>query len=149
MTILISPSIHQSNSWTHPALERQSWLRKHPFAGFCMVINYILVGSYKKFQPILLSYFGENAFFVFFHWFSLGPTGIKGARNQMLPWKAPNDPKTLPMGILHEYMPCWTTLGPFRYPRGSQNGPKEHQNGLNGSKSPEWLKMSLHDSKWP
>ena len=70
------------------------------------------------------------------HWFSPGPTGIKGATDQMLPWKAPNDPKTLPMGILHEYMSCWTTLGPFRYPRGPQNGPKQHQKGL------EWLKIT-------
>ena len=28
----------------------------------------------------------------------------------------PNDPKTLPMGILHDYMSCWTTLGPFQRP---------------------------------
>ena len=31
----------------------------------------------------------------------------------MLPWKTPNDPKTLPMGILQDYKSCWTTLGPF------------------------------------
>ena len=42
----------------------------------------------------------------------------------------PNDPKTLPMGILHDYMSCWTTLGPFQRPTG---GPK----------------MALHDPKWP
>ena len=24
-------------------------------------------------------------------------------------------------------MSCWTTLGPFRYPLGPQNGPKQHQ----------------------
>ena len=30
----------------------------------------------------------------------------------------PNDLKILPMGILHDYMLCWTSLGPFRYPRG-------------------------------
>ena len=41
------------------------------------------------------------------------PTGVKGAAHQMLPWKAPNDPKTLPMGRLHDYKSCWTTLGPF------------------------------------
>ena len=48
----------------------------------------------------------------------------------------PNDPKTLPMGILHDYMSCWSTLGPFRYPRGPQNDPKQHQKGL------EWLKIT-------
>ena len=31
----------------------------------------------------------------------------------------PNDPKTLPMGILHDYMSCWTTLGPFQRPTGA------------------------------
>ena len=50
--------------------------------------------------------------------------------------KAPNDLKTLPMGILHDYMSCWSTLGPFRYPRGPQNDPKQHQKGL------EWLKIT-------
>ena len=73
-------------------------------------------------------------------------TRIKGAMGQMLPWKAPNDPKTLPNGILHDYMSCWTTLGPFGYPRGPQNGPKQHQNGL------EWLKitrMAQNGTAWP
>ena len=50
--------------------------------------------------------------------------------------KAPNDLKTLPMGILHDYMSCWSTLGPFRYPRGPQNDPKQHQKGQ------EWLKIT-------
>ena len=90
----------------------------------------------KKFQNRALRGFCTICIFVFFHWFSLGPTGIKGATDQMLPWKAPNDLKTLPMGILHDYMSCWTTLGPFRYPRGPQNGPKQHQKGL------EWLKIT-------
>ena len=35
---------------------------------------------------------------------SWSPTGIKGATDQMLPWMAPNDPRTLPMGILHDYI---------------------------------------------
>ena len=100
----------------------------------------------KKFQNRALRGFCTICIFVFFHWFSLGPTGIKGATDQMLPWKAPNGPKTLPMGILHEYMSCWTTLGPFRYPRGPQNGPKQHRNG------PEWLKitrMAQNGTAWP
>ena len=86
------------------------------------------------------------AFLCFFHRFSPGPTGIKGATDQMLPWKAQNYPKTIPMGILHDYMSCWTTLGPFRYPRGPQNGPKQHRNG------PEWLKitrMAQNGTAWP
>ena len=86
------------------------------------------------------------AFLCFFYWFSPGPTGIKGATDQMLPWKAQNDPKTIPMGILYDYMSCWTTLGPFGYPRGPQNGPKQHRNGL------EWLKitrMAENGTAWP
>ena len=39
----------------------------------------------------------------------------------MLPQEAPNHPKTLSMGILHEYMSCWTPLGSLRYPQGHQN----------------------------
>ena len=58
----------------------------------------------KKFQNRALRGFCTICIFVFFHWFSLGPTGIKGATDQMLPWKAPNGPKTLPMGISHDMM---------------------------------------------
>ena len=49
----------------------------------------------------------------------------------------PNDPKTLPMGILHDYMSCWTTLGPFQRPTGAPKWPKTAP------------KMALHDPKWP
>ena len=52
------------------------------------------------------------------------------------------------LGIFHDIMSCWTTLAGwpcalFRGPRGPQNGPKEHQNGL------LWHKMAFHDPKWP
>ena len=99
-----------------------------------------------KNQKNRASIFWKITFFVFFSPFLLGPTGIKGATDQMLPWKAPTDLKTLPMGILHDYMSCWTTLGPFGYPRGPQNGPKQHQNGL------EWLeitRMAQNGTAWP
>ena len=49
----------------------------------------------------------------------------------------PNDPKTLPMGILHDYMSYWTTLGPFQRPTRAQKWPKT---------SPRWPKIS---PKWP
>ena len=49
----------------------------------------------------------------------------------------PNDPKTLPMGILHDYMSCWTTLGPFQRPTGAPKWPKTAP------------KMALYDQKWP
>ena len=32
---------------------------------------------------------------------------------------AQNDPKTLPMVILHDYMSCWTSLDPFQRPEGA------------------------------
>ena len=85
---------------------------------FQNIIFHIYMGYFIAF----LKYFTEgrvkNAHFSIFDPFSPGPTGIKGATDQMLPWKAPNDPKTLPMGILHDYKSCWTTLGPFGYPQG-------------------------------
>ena len=49
----------------------------------------------------------------------------------------PNGPKTLPMGILHDYMSCWTTLGPFQRPTGAPKWPKT---------SPWWPRIS---PKWP
>ena len=65
-----------------------------------IIISYIYLSYFIAF----LKYFTEgrvkNAHFSIF----TGPTGIKGATDQMLPWKAPNDPKTLPIGILHGYM---------------------------------------------
>ena len=30
------------------------------------------------------------------------------------PYMTPNGPKTLPMGILHDILSCWTTLGPLQ-----------------------------------
>ena len=67
----------------------------------------------KKFHDGKIEIFGP----------SQSSTGIKGAADPMLPWKTPNDPKTLPTGILHDYMSYWATLGPFGYPRGAQKGP--------------------------
>ena len=55
----------------------------------------------------------------------------------------PNSPKTLPMGILHGIVSCWTTLGPFQRPTGPQNDPKKHQNG------PLLPKIALYCPKWP
>ena len=68
---------------------------------------------------------------------SQSSTGIKGAADPMLPWKTPNDPKTLPTGILHDYMSYWATLGPFGYPRGAQKGPFGLKQTLTGRKASE------------
>ena len=68
---------------------------------------------------------------------SQSPTGIKGAMDQILPWKAPNDPKTLHMGILHDCKSCWPPMGPLRYPRGAQKGPFGLKQTLTGRKAPE------------
>ena len=62
----------------------------------------------------------------------------------------PNDPKTLPMGICHDYMSCWTTLCPFQRPTGPHNGQKQHQKWPFMTKNgPSRTKMALHDPKWP
>ena len=59
-------------------------------------------GLWLKTKKIGRAFFEKSLFSCFFSPFLLGPTGIKGATDQMLPWKAPNDPKTLPMDILHD-----------------------------------------------
>ena len=103
----------------------------------------------ESFSNICWGLFDFLRFLCFLSPFSLGPTGIKGATVQMLPWEAPTDLKTLPMGILHDYMSCWTTLGPFGYPRGpnmaqtAPKWPKMARNHQNGSK---WHCMT---PKWP
>ena len=56
--------------------------------------------------------------------------------HRMTPY-GPNGPKTLPMGILHDYMSCRTTLGPFQRPTGAPKWPKT---------SPWWPIIS---PKWP
>ena len=64
--------------------------------------------------------------------------------DQILPWKAPNDPKTLHMGILQDYKSCWTTLGPFGYPRGAQKGPfglKQTLTGRTASERPKGARI--------
>ena len=40
------------------------------------------------------------------------------------PYMTPNGPKTLPMGILHDILSCWTTLGPLQRPMGAPKWPK-------------------------
>ena len=41
----------------------------------------------------------------------------------------PNGPKTLPMGMLHDILSCWTTLGPFQRPLGTRWPLKRPQGG--------------------
>ena len=41
----------------------------------------------------------------------------------------PNGPKTLPMGILHDIVSCWTTLGPFQRPTWAMGPQKQAQGG--------------------
>ena len=49
-----------------------------------------------------------------------GPSWPKMAlHDPKCPCMTPNGPKTLPMGILHDIVLCWTTLGPFQRPRGA------------------------------
>ena len=53
------------------------------------------------------------------------------------PYMTPNGPKRLDMGILHDILSSWTTLGPFRRPTGAPQWPKTAP------------KMDLHDQNWP
>ena len=50
-------------------------------------------------------------------------------------WKGPNDPKTLPRDMIHNYKSCWPTLGPYRYLRGAPKGPFGLRQGLTGIKA--------------
>ena len=75
---------------------------------------------------------------------SQSPTGIKGAMDQISVWKAPNDRKTLTMGILHDYKSCWPPIGPFRYQRGAQKGPFGLKQTLTGWK-PSERPMTPHE----
>ena len=101
--------------------------KKYPFGSITMSENDGQTLSLKNFQGGKIEIFGP----------SQSPTGIKGATDQMLPWKALNDPKTLHMGILHDYKSCWPPMGPFRYPRGAQKGPFGLKQTLTGRKAPE------------
>ena len=94
---------------------------------------------------VVWGFLRKRVFRVFFTLFWPRLTGIKGATDQMLPWKAPNDPKTLPMGILHERMLCWPTLWPFRCcfgpfwdPCGYPNGPRVVQHDIKSCNIPMW-----------
>ena len=51
------------------------------------------------------------------------------------PCMTPNSPKTLPMGILHDIVSCWTTLGPFQRPTGPT---------LASEKAPGWPNMAYN-----
>ena len=50
-------------------------------------------------------------------------------------WKGPNDPKTLPRDMIHNYRSCWPTLGPYRYLRGAPKGPFGLKQALTGRKA--------------
>ena len=51
------------------------------------------------------------------------------------PCMTPNGPKTLPMGMLHDIVSCWTTLGPFQRPTGAT---------LASEKAPGWPNMAYN-----
>ena len=105
----------------------------------------------------------EKSAFLYFHpsQYNLTP-GIKGATDQMLPWKAPTDLKILPMGILHEYniyvvldhpWAIRVPTGAPKWPKTVPKWPRMAQNYQNGSKrhcmtpnGPKTLPMGiLHD----
>ena len=63
------------------------------------------------------------------------------------PCMTPNGPKTLPMDILHDNMPYWTTLGPFQRPKGVQKLPKTSPSWPNIS--PKLIFMTPNVPTWP
>ena len=56
------------------------------------------------------------------------------------PYMTPNGPETLPMGILHDIVSLWTTLGPFQRPTGAT---------LASEKSPRWPNMAYNQVLCP
>ena len=72
---------------------------------------------------------------IFSLWRSL--TGRNWHACQITPWKGQSDPKTLRLGIIHDNMSCWPTLGPFRHPRGPQKGPFGPKQSLTGRTASE------------
>ena len=56
------------------------------------------------------------------------------------PYMTPNGPETLPMGILHDIVSLWTTLGPFQRPNGAT---------LASEKSPRWPNMAYNQVLCP
>ena len=67
------------------------------------------------------------------------PTGIKGATDRILPWKASNDLKALTTCIKHNFMTFWPTLGPY-------NKPQRPKEAILGPRGP---RRALHDPNWP
>ena len=76
------------------------------------------------------------------------PTGLKRAMDQILVWKAPIDPKTLTMGILHDYKSCWPPMGPFRYPQGAQQDPFGPKQTLELLSAPEEADLVPASANW-
>ena len=73
-------------------------------------------------------------------WSCSHATGMKGATDQILPWKASNDLKSLPTCITHNYMSFWPTLGPYKYPQGPKRpfgGPRGPRRALEVLKRPQ------------
>ena len=108
--------------------------KKYPFGSITMSENDGSAHPPKNFQYGKIEIFGP----------SQSPTGIKGAMDQILFWKAPNDCKTLAMGILHDYKSCWPPMEPLRYQRGAQKGPFGLKQTLTGRK-PSERPMTPHE----
>ena len=66
----------------------------------------------------------------------------------MLPWKAPNDPKTLLMGILHDYESCWPPMGPFKYRQEAPMGPFGPKQTLELLSAPEEADLVPTSADW-
>ena len=139
---------------SRPRFEITPLLESEPFFGKCtrpeqLPVHVTTLISEQLTKSLLDKYPPAKLDKQFLQKAELTPTGRNWHRSQITVWKGPYGPKTVPEGIIHNYMPCWPTLEPFRDPQGPWNGPKQHQNG---PKSTEVAKMSLQGQKlfwWP
>ena len=83
-------------------------------------------------------------------WF-WSPAGIKGATDQIMSWKAPNDPKHSPwvyyITISH-FGPLWSLLGTHGGPKRARFGPKRPPRSLEGPGGPDLVPTAPHWPAW-
>ena len=65
-------------------------------------------------------------------WPRMAQNHQNGSKWRCMTPNGPIDPKTLPLGILHDYLSCWTTIGPFSEAHG---GPLWAQNSTKNGPS--------------